>query len=481
MTRETWATRMGFVLAAVGSAVGLGNLWRFPWMVGTNGGSAFLLAYLAVVVVVGVPSLLAAFVLGRRARSSPVGAFRDLSGSDGWGYVGVGMVLTSAVLLSFYSVVGGWVLRYTGEALSGLVGGQAPYVADPAGYFGSVNFGPEAVAFHLGFLALTAVVVAGGIRGGIETATKWMMPAIGLLLVGLAAWVATIPGSGAGYEFLLRFDLSVLREDGLSILGAAAGQALFTLSLGAGTMITYASYLGEDRSLPADATTIAVLNTGVGVLTGLVVFPLLASLAIDPTSTGTGAGALFIGLAGAFARLPAGELVAAVFFLVVLLAALSSAISMLEIPVAFLVDEYDVERRTAAVVMVGLIGLTGSGLALQPSVFEFVAGPLVSALLTGGLAATLLFVAWVLAGDAVAEVTAGAGPLTDRIASPWLLLVGAPLPVFLAFSLFTLLSVPTHLESLGLPAGAGFWATVALAVVVAGGLAVGIRRPESTH
>lgn len=481
MTRETWATRMGFVLAAVGSAVGLGNLWRFPWMVGTNGGAAFLLAYLLVVVGVGVPGLLAALVVGRRAESSPVGAFRDLSGRRWWGLAGAGMVLTSAVLLSFYSVVVGWVLRYTLEALLALGGGQAPYVADPTGYYAAVGFGGDALLFQLGFLALTAVVVAGGVRGGIETATTWMMPAIAVLLVGLAAWASTRPGAGAGYAFLLQFDASVLREDVFTVLGPAAGQALFTLSLGAGTMITYASYLGEDRSLPADATTIALLNTGVGVLVGLVVFPLLASLGVDPNSTGTGAGALFIGLAGAFASLPGGEVVAAAFFFVVLLAALSSAISILEIPVAFLVDEFGWARRRATVAVGGVLAVSGGALALQPAAFGFVAGTLVNVLLTVGLIATLVFVAWVLGSDALAEVRTGAGAVTDALAEPWLLAVGVALPALLAFTLLSSLAVPAHIESLGFSAAAGFWGTVLLAVALTGGAAAGVHLPGSVR
>lgn len=470
---------MGFILAAVGSAVGLGNIWRFPWMAGTNGGSAFLLVYLLVVVAVGVPSLLAAFVLGRRAGSNPVGAFRSLSGSNGWGGVGVGMVIASAVLLSFYSVVGGWVARYTLDSVVALGGGAAAYAGNPGAYFGSISFGVEALLFHLVFLGLSAAIVAGGIRGGIEMATKWMMPAIALLLVGLAAWASTQPNAGAGYEFLLGFNASYIRENFFAVLGPAAGQALFTLSLGAGTMITYASYLGEDRSLPADATTIAVLNTGVGVLTGLVVFPLLFSLGISPDSTGTGPGALFIGLAGAFTRLPVGEFVALAFFFVVLLAALSSSISILEMPVSYLVDEHGVERRRATAAMFGLIAVSGSVTALQPALFGFVAGTLVNILLTLGIAATLLFVGWVLGREAAAEFSTGAGPLATALARPWLLAVGVVLPVFLLFTLFSTLSLPGLLGSLGLSASAGFWATVLLAAAVAAAVAAGLRQPDS--
>ncbi|WP_101294806.1 sodium-dependent transporter [Halegenticoccus soli] len=471
MTRETWATRIGFILAAVGSAVGLGNIWRFPWVTAENGGSAFLVVYLFIVLAIGVPGLLGEFVIGRRAKRNPVGALESLSGSRAWGYVGGLSVVTAVALLSFYSVVGGWILRYFVESVAAVgTAGGAPFFADPGPYFDGAAFGAQAVAYHLLFLALTAGIVVAGVRRGIELGTKAMMPAIVVLLVALAVWAATRPNAAAGYAFYLRFDLATVRENFFSILGPAAGQALFTLSVGAGTMITYASYLGEDQSLPMDATTIAVLNTFVGVLAGLVVFPLLFAQGIDPASTGTGEGALFVGLAGAFAQLPAGSLIAAAFFGVVTLAALSSSISMLEIPVAVLVDEYDLTRRRATAALFGLIAVTGAVNGLAPAVFGFVAGTLVDLLLTAGLAAFLLFVGWVLGRDALAEFETGAGPLARRFATPWLFAAGVAIPLFLVFTLLT---------GFGLRAAVGFWPTVALAVVVGVATFAGLRGQKS--
>ncbi|MGZ0746283.1 sodium-dependent transporter [Haloparvum sp. AD34] len=454
MTRETWATRLGFILAAVGSAVGLGNVWRFPWMTAQNGGSAFLLIYLAIVILVGVPGLLGEFVIGRRAKRNPVGALRDLSGSRGWALVGALGVATATVLLSFYSVVGGWILRYFLESLYGFVG-TAPYAGEPGAHFSAISFGPEAVAFHLVFLGLTAAIVVSGVRRGIELGTKLMMPAIVVLLAGLAVWAGTQDGALAGYEFFLSFDASTVRANWLDLLAPAAGQALFTLSLGAGTMLVYASYLGEDQSLPADATTIAVLNTAVGVLAGLVVFPLLFSLGVEPGSGGPGA--LFVGLAGAFATLPAGALIGTLFFGVVLLAALSSAISILEIPVAFLVDEFALSRRTAVGAVSGVIALGGVANALQSSLFGFIAGQVVDTLLTLGLLLFLLFVGWQLGPVAVEEFRKGAGATTARLATTWRYFVGTVIPVFLAFTLLT---------GLGLDGMIGRWAVVAVAVAV---------------
>jgi len=465
MTRETWATRTGFILAAAGSAVGLGNIWRFPWMTAENGGSAFLAVYLLVVLGVGVPGLLGEFVIGRRARRNPMGALRDLSGSRYWGAVGAVSAVTGVALLSFYSVVGGWILRYLLVSVTGPVTGGAAYLAAPGPYFQQIDFGYQAALFHLAFLGLTGTIVLGGVRRGIELGTKVMVPAVLVLLVGMAGWVVTQPGAVAGYQFFLGFDPAALRANAASVLAPAAGQALFTLSVGAGTMVTYASYLGEDRSLPFDGSVIALLNTGVGVLAGLVVFPLLFSQGVEP-GTG-GPGALFVGIAGAFAALPGGELLAIGFFGVVTLAALSSSISMLEIPVAVLVDEGGWSRRRSVATLLALVALTGTVTAFTPALFDFVAGTLVDLLLTGGLLAFLLFAGWVLGPDAVEEYATGAGALAARLVTPWMLAVGVGIPIFLVFTLLT---------TAGVDAQFGVWPTVAAAIAVVALVLLGLRR-----
>ncbi|UPW00669.1 sodium-dependent transporter [Halorussus gelatinilyticus] len=433
MTRESWHTRLGFILAAVGSAVGLGNVWRFPWMTAENGGSAFLVVYLGIVLLVGVPGLLAEFVIGRRSQRNPAGAlYRLSSGSKSWRAVGLFGVVTALVLLSFYSVVGGWILRYFLASFTG------SYFGSPGAYFGSIDFGVQAVGFHVGFLALTALVVVGGVRDGIEKATKVMMPAIVVLLVALAAWAVTRPGAGAGLSFYLDFDAAYLRANFFDVLGAAAGQALFTLSLGVGTMITYASYLGDDNNLVFDGSAIAVLNTGVGVLAGLVVFPLLFATfgeLTGPAATGGGPGALFVSLAGAFSQVPLGQPLAVLFFGVIVLAALSSSISMLEIPVAYLVDEHGVERRSATLGLAGLVLVTGSANALRPSLFTFVSGTLVNLMLTAGLTGFLVFVGWVLGADALSEYSSGAGSRVQSLGPAWLWSVRTVLPLFLVATL----------------------------------------------
>lgn len=438
--RETWTSRSGFILAAVGSAVGLGNIWRFPWMTAENGGAAFLLFYLIIIVGVGIPGLLVEHVIGRRSNSNPFGALKSLSGSDYWGYVGILAVFASLVLLSFYSVVGGWIIRYFIDSFTGA------YLSNPVEHFQAINFGTSAVIFHLIFLAMTAAIVYSGVRKGIEKATKIMIPVIFVLLILLAFWAATLTGAGDGYAFYLSLDFAALRANWLDILLSAGGQALFTLSLGVGSMITYASYIGDDRSLPADGTIIAGLNTFVGVLTGFVVFPILFSSLGEAGSQGPGA--LFIGIASAFNALPLGSLIAIVFFGIVLIAALSSSISMLEIPVAYLADEHDVKRERGTTVLAGIIFVTGSVTALYPNIFDFVAGTLVDLLLTFGLFAFCIFVAWVLGRDAIEEFRKGTRYSTG-LANSWLVLVGTVLPVFL---LFTLLAGIASLLGVSVPA-----------------------------
>lgn len=464
MTRESWNTRIGFILAAVGSAVGLGNIWRFPWMTAENGGSAFLALYLAIIVLVGVPGLLGELVIGRRSRRNPVGALESLSESKWWRSVGFLAVSTTVFLLSFYTVVGGWTLRYMVDSLSGA------YFANPGAYFGAVSYGPSAVLYHVVFIGITAGIVFLGVRGGIELATKLMVPSIVVLLAILAAWAATLDGATAGFEFYLSFDGAYLRNNFADVLIAAAGQALFTLSVGAGTMLTYASYISEDRSLPFDGVSIAVINTAVGFIAGLVVFPLLFTLNVDPGSGGPGA--LFVGLAGGFARLPFGEIIALVFFGVLALAALSSSISMLEVPVAFVVDEYDVSRRKATTGFFGVFLVTGAVNATQPAVFGFIADTLVNLMLTAGLLGFLLFAGWVLGKDAIDEFELGAGHISQAVSRPWLTAIAIVLPLFLGFTLIS--------GVLG-AVGISVEATVILAVtaLLGGATFIGLKRPRS--
>ncbi|SDF78748.1 sodium-dependent transporter [Halorientalis regularis] len=463
MTRASWRTRIGFILAAVGSAVGIGNVWRFPWLTAENGGAAFLLLYLLFVVLVGVPGLLGEFVIGRRARSDPIGAFAKLGGRN-WRPMGGIALLASVVVLSFYSVVGGWVLRYLLGSATGA------YFDAPQQFFAAIDYGLGAVGFHIVFLLLTAAVVYAGVDRGIELATTVMVPGIIVLLVGLAAWAGSLPNAAGGYSFYLSVDWGYLQANFVDVAAAAAGQALFTLSVGAGVMLTYASYLDEDRSLAADGTIIAGLNTLVGLLAGLVIFPVLFSLGVPPGQGGPGA--LFISLAGAFADLPYSRVIGVTFFGVVTLAALSSAISLFEVPVAYLVDEWGVSRPWATAGVGTLFLATGSIAALSQSLFTLLADTVANLALTVGLLGVLLFDGWVLGRVALAEYESGAGRLARALGRPWLYAIAVVLPVFLAF---TGLSSVTTTLGVSVPAvGLLVGAVLAVGVAIAA-----LRRPES--
>jgi NSS family neurotransmitter:Na+ symporter len=396
--RETWASRIGFILAAVGSAVGLGNIWQFPFQTGQNGGAAFIVVYLVAVFLIGFPAMLVEFVVGRRSERNPIDAFERL-GHGNWKIAGFLGTATAFWILSFYSVVGGWVIRYIGGSVTGAYFGQSE------AYFGAISSGPEAVALHALFMALTVGVVAFGVAGGIERSTKLMVPSIVVLLLGLGVWAGTLDGAGAGYAYYLSPDIDALTSNIGTILPAAVGQAFFTLSLGMGAMITYASYLGEDDSLPADGSTIVVLNTLVGLLAGFVVFPILFALGIDPGSGGLGAA--FITLAGAFAQLPAGRWLGFVFFVVLLLAALSSAISLLEVVTSYLVDNTRFSRPKLAVLLGTGIFLLGIPSAFGISTLAFYNSLAYNFLLPLSVLLLLIFVGWVDTHDAVDELRRG--------------------------------------------------------------------------
>ncbi|MCF2206280.1 sodium-dependent transporter [Halobacterium salinarum] len=413
--RETWASRLGFILAAVGSAVGLGNIWQFPFKTATEGGAAFVVVYLVAALLLGLPAILGEFVIGRRANLNAVEAFDRLD-HPAWTIVGAMGLLTGLWILSYYSVVGGWVTRYLLGSATGA------YFAAPAAYFGSVSMGWEAIAFHGAFMAATAGIVAFGIEDGIEKATKLMVPSILVMLVGLAVYASTLNGVGAAYEFYLSPDFGFIADNIGSIVPYAVSQAFFSLSLGMGAMITYASYLGDDDSLFADGGLIVVLNTSVGLLAGLVVIPLLFVQfgTVPDAAAGGGAGALFISVAQAFATLGvAGRVLGVLFFGVVLVAALSSAISLLEVVTAYVVDNYGYSRPATAFSFGGVLFALGTLSAWNTAWLDWFDSLAYGVLLPLSVLLGVVFVGWVYGPAAVDEIKKGSGTGTT-FATAWL-------------------------------------------------------------
>ncbi len=426
--RELWSTRIGFVLAAVGSAVGLGNIWRFPFVTGEAGGAGFLFVYLLFVALIGLPAILIEFVVGRRTRRNPVGALRDI-GQGAWKYVGWIFVVTTFVIMSYYSVIAGWTIRYT------ILGIQDGYADDPAAageQFVGIAQGFEAMLFHALFLLVIVVIVGLGIRRGIEVAVKVMVPAIIAIVLGLAVWATTLDGASAAYSYYLAPDFAAIAADWTSILPAAAGQAFFTLSLGFGIMITYASYLGEDRNLAEDGVVIIGFDTAIAFVVGLIVFPILFTAGLDPGDPGVGA--IFITLAAAFGELSAGGIIGAIFFGTVLIAALSSAISLTEVVVAYAIDEHGMERFRATVLVCAGLFVFGLAPAYDIVLLElydgFADGVL---LLLGGLLVTA-YVAWRWSDEAIEELSLGVGSI-GSLGTYWIWIARGPVLIVLFVSL----------------------------------------------
>jgi len=423
--RETWTTRIGFIFAAVGSAVGLGNIWSFPFQTGSNGGAAFLLVYLLAVFLIGFPAMLMEFVIGRRSSMNPISAFGEL-GYGNWSIAGALGVFTAAVTLAFYSVVGGWVISYIGGSLTGA------YFGNAGAFFGAVSVGSTSVLTHAIFMAITIGIVAFGIQNGIEKATKVMIPAIIVLLLGLAAWGFTLDGAAAGYEYYLSPDFGYLAANFASIVPAAVGQAFFTLSLGFSVMIAYASYLGRDDSLPADGGAIVVVNTLVALLAGFVVFPVLFAIGAEPGSGGLGAA--FVSLAGAFGQIPGGSVLGFAFFVILLLAALSSSISLLETPTSYVVDNYDYSRKQVATALGGIIWVAGIPTALSTNTLGWYNAVVFNLLLPVVVLLFAVFVGWVASDLSADEVGRGTS-LDAGFATTWLWWVRIVIPVAIGLTL----------------------------------------------
>lgn len=406
--REQWATRTGFILAAVGSAVGLGNIWRFPFQTGQEGGAVFLLIYLAFILVIGIPAVLVEFVLGRRSERNPIDTFERL-GYDNWTAIGAFAVVGGFVIMSFYAVVAGWIVRYTAVSATGA------YFDNPERYFLGVSAGHEAMLFQLLFLAVTVGVVALGIQRGIELAVKALVPALVVLMIGLIVYAATLDGAGAGYEWYLSPEFSVLADNWRSILPAAMGQAFFTLSLGVGVMITYASYIGENRNLGVDTGWIVGVDTAIAAMAGLIIFPVLFHVGVTPGDGG--AGELFVGVGAAIAGVPGSRLVGVLFFGTILLAAVSSAISLVEVTVSYLVDHFTLDRVQAALGVGAVLFIVGLPAAYDTAVLELYDEVTAELLLPLTVFLLVLFVGWFYE-EAVDELSQGLQ--SDLLPKAWL-------------------------------------------------------------
>jgi neurotransmitter:Na+ symporter, NSS family len=438
--RGNWGSRLGFILAAAGSAVGLGNIWGFPMQVGRGGGAIFVLLYLVCVFVICFPILLAELALGRSSGKSPIEAFAVTKPNTPWWIVGAIGVMAGVGILSFYAVIAGWTLAYIWFTATGAVIGTPEQIG---GFFGAfVADGNKNVVLSLSVLAITAAIILGGVQKGIERAAKFMMPALLGLLVLLAIRALSLPGAKEGLAYYLQPDFSEISNP--RVLNAALGQAFFSLSLGMGAMITYGSYLSKQTNAVTSAAWVAFLDTSVALLAGFIIFPAgFSILGFDPSTEGPGL--IFAVLPQLFSTLPGGQLFGTFFFVLLGLAALTSTISLLEVPVSAMVDR-GWARKKAVLVLTGVImalavpsvlsqgavswlsnvpGLGMDFLTLMATVWNNWALPI------GGLTISI-FVGWVWGADkAVAELTAEGANFPG--AKAWVFLIKYVCPLAILF------------------------------------------------
>lgn len=392
---ETWSGRAGFILAAIASAVGLGSIWKFPYEVGANGGAAFLLCYVAGLLLAVVPLMFAEFAIGRRGGGDAAASIAALAAAygagRGWTWAGVIGVATGALILSFYSVIGGWTIAYA---------------VDPRRSYEALLASPaRMMAYHALFLALVAAIVARGVGRGIEAASKVLMPLLAVLMAALAIYSAVYGDLAATVRFLFKLDLA-----GFSARAAleALGLGFFSIGVGFGVMITYAAYAEKTIDLRQAAVCSVVADTAISLLAGFAVFPVVFANALDPAS---GPGLMFVTLPVAFARMPFGTLAAAGFFVLLFVAALASAVSMLELAVALITRRYRCSRPkaslgvSAACFVAGLATVFSFNLWAhwKPTPFAALDYLTSNVLLPAGGLAIALFAGWALPGAALAE------------------------------------------------------------------------------
>ena len=364
-SREQWGSKLGFILAASGSAVGLGNIWKFPHMAGENGGGAFTIVYLLCILIVGLPIVIAEFVLGRKTQLSPVGAFEKIAPKSNWKWVGMLGVASAFVILSFYGVVGGWTLKYT---LISLTGGFTKLAGNPdmsGSLFNSFITGSMApIIWQVLFMGFTIFVIVQGVKGGSEKWSKIMMPAILVILVVLMIRGLTLPNGMQALEFLFKPKFEDLTASSIVL---ALGHSFFTLSLGMGTMITYGSYLRRDQNLLSSALWIIILDTLIALMAGVAIFATVFAMGADP---GEGAGLIFVVLPTIFPKIAGGAIWGTLFFFLLFMAALTSAISILEVITAYFIDEKGWARKKATIVFGSVITIVGAFCSLSMGSFN---------------------------------------------------------------------------------------------------------------
>jgi len=432
VSRGQWATSIGFVLAAAGAAVGLGNVWKFPYLTALHGGGTFLFAYILMLLFLGIPVMVTEMVLGRKGKLDPVGTYSKLSGGSGfWKFVGYVAVSVNFIVLSFYSVVGGWITNYMFQYIMGGIKG------DIVEYFGGFVSNPYSpLLWYALFMGMTIYIVAQGVSAGIERASNIMMPTLFLLFIILAIRAVTLPGAIEGIKYYLLPDFSKL--SGTTFL-MAMGQVFFSLNIGAGCTMTYASYLSDDENIPKMSLQVPLLDFLAAFLAGIIIIPSVFAFNLDPAA---GPPLLFITMPFVFGNMPLGVLFGLMFFVLMLFAALTSSISMLEVNTAFLVDNYKIDRKKAALTagfFIFLLGIPSSlaqGVLSNFTIFgldflsamDFLASYI---LMPFGAFMMTLFLVRVLGLDEAIKEATNDGTIPFKIKELWSFLVKYVVPIII--------------------------------------------------
>jgi len=361
--RDSFTSKLGIIAAVAGSAVGLGNIWKFPYITGVYGGGAFVLVYLICIVLIGLPIVLSEFIIGRKAQKNAIGSFKKLAPGTLWFVPGLMGLVAAFMILAFYGVVAGWTLEYLFKAITNSFVGKNP--ADLEGMFGGfISQLAKPIFWQFIFMGLTCWIVLAGIKGGIEKASKLLMPVLLVIIIILDIRAVTLPGASEGLAFLFKPDFSKLTGEGML---NALGHAFFSLSLGMGTLITYSSYMSKQENLATTAVQVTIADTGIALLAGIAIFPAVFAFGIEP---GAGPGLVFITLPNVFQQMPGGYFFCILFFLLLAVAALTSSISILEVVVAYFVEELKLARRAATIMAASAITIMGIPCSLSMGVWS---------------------------------------------------------------------------------------------------------------
>ncbi len=432
-SREQFSSTFGILAAAVGSAVGLGNIWRFPYITGQYGGAAFLIIYLLMVVVIGLPMMVSEFIIGREGRTDAINSFKKIAPEKKWYLSGVLGVAAAFFILSFYGVVAGWTLAYILKAATNSFAGQSSE-AITGMFTGFISHPIKPIVSQVLVMGLTAFVVSTGVQKGIEKAAKVLIPLLFAIIILLDIQAFMLPGGRAGFEFLFKPDFSKLTQEGIL---AALGHAFFSLSLGMGIMITYGSYIPDNQNLPKMAVNISIADTLIAILSGIAIFPAVFAFNIEPTS---GAGLVFMTLPNVFSQMPGGYIFGLLFFFLLFVAALTSTISLLEAVVAYVVDNFKIERKRATLIVAVLITLIGTVSSLSQGpldgikifgkvIFDFVDDTTANYFLPISAFIGALFVGWGMNRDTVISQVTNRGDIQGNFVKLYMFLIKFIVPI----------------------------------------------------